>query len=415
MHFCLKKNIAFTESMLLPSIALIPLFKVLTLVLQINFPLQYAPTAIIVGICLLNEHKQWAKILTLNAIILCYCLIAYDFHRLNIDVSVIKNQTAAFVYLNTFLIIFFKIKANVIEDEFKTYAKYLVWTSALLIGLCYVSLIYALVQKNIAISLIDIKNLFLFSRDNTIARSLFIWLTNPVGFILKDYANMKMVGPQLLINPFILFLLASVRTDHFKKLQVKLVLTSVVPLFIALNSRALALTLILIIPIIFIKNIKNYLHIIYILALGTVPFFITGLNIAYLNGRKCQIDFVKNNISLFGNGIGSKQNDLNSICGESSSIQFYQTIKSMTFDNIHIEAIHYFGYVPYLIFLAYFIYRGIWSNSYQARLLYTLIFIFFSLNLNLFEIYFVPIIAILIADSFFTLTCTRAKADNNGS
>ncbi|AZZ36571.1 hypothetical protein CIK05_07140 [Bdellovibrio sp. qaytius] len=400
MHFNLRKFTAFTESMLLPSIALIPLLKILTLVCKINIPLQYLPAAFLVGICLFRLRKQWATILTINLIVFYYCLIAYNLHQFSIDVSILKNQIAAFVYINSFMVILLKFNSNSIEKEFKTYAKYLVWTSALLISLCYVSLFYGLMTKNLSISWADLQNLVIFNRADTTSRSMFIWLANPVGFILRDYQNMKMTGPQLLINPFLLFLLSNIRADFFKKYQVTAVLIAVLPLFIALNSRALALSLVVIIFIITLKNIKHWLHAVYIFSLGLVPILITTLSTSLLNGRKCQIEFVKNNLTVFGNGIGNKQNELNTLCGDQLGIQYYQAIKSMTYDNVHIEAIHYFGYAPYLLFLIYFIYKGILSNNYQTRLLYTLVFIFFSLNLNLFEIYFVPVLALLATYSF---------------
>lgn len=396
MHPTIKKILAICESVLLPSIALIPLLKIITLVLKINLPLQYTPTIILTLLCLINQKKNWFKIFFLNVIILFFCIIAYDLNKPFIfELPIIKNQAAALLYLNVFLIGYFLIRDNQKKNYFKIYAPTLLWSTVAVLALCHTSLINAIINNYIQITLEDIKSLLVFSRTDIKARSELIAYINPVRLIAHDYENMKMVGPQLLINPLILFLFTLIKREYFNKYLLSFTLISSIPLYFALNSRTFVLIIILAFIIVAKKNINKFLHKIVIVTFSIIPIIVTNLNSILLNGRKCQIEFVKNNLSIFGNGIASKQNELNSVCGAPLNIQNYQIIQSITFDNIHIEAIHYFGYVPYLALFFYLVYRGTSSNTYQTRLFFLIIFVFFSLNLNLFEIYFLPLFILL--------------------
>ena len=86
---------------------------------------------------------------------------------------------------------------------------------------------------------------------------------------------------------------------------------------------------------------------------------------------------LKSNLSFFGNGLGSPVLDVSSIK------------KYYTFDNIHFEVLHNFGFLGYgilLVLILKFLLK--FKESYYSGALLIFIFIFQALNFNFYDPYF---------------------------
>lgn len=384
----------FLMNCLLLGFVFIPLIRFCSGLFQTQLPYQYAPVVIISFIYLLiTARGKYLIFAALNTVFLIYNLISTE------NMSSIKMQIAAFTYINSFLSIylFFKSKEKPYETFVRFYLKPLFYTSLFFMVFCLFCLVFNLWKHPFSASISDILNYITFTRVDTPFRANILVRLNPLGAALNDIQNIQYIGPQLIISPLIAFAHILIFPNEITSRIAKVIfMTLLAVLILMTNSRAMVLTCAILIAIAVLKNFQKGKLPLLAFFLVPFPFLQYFLSEKFISGRLCQYNFVTNDLSIFGHGIGAGITQLNAQCGEPKSLERLQGIQSYCFDNIHLEFLHYFGILGYLALIIaslYFIYK--FRNIYTL-LLALFIYFFFSLNLNLFEIYFVPLFAVLI-------------------
>jgi len=379
---------------LLLSILLIPFLKILISTLNINIPVYYGPTVALAAYIALKKKYLNLKLFGINAIILIFILIGV-IHDKEINLSNIKIYLAAIVFINLIYILYVSFKSSISQDFESFVAKHYnisLKLSVLFTGVCFLAFIFNCYKYPIEFSLEDIKQYLTFDRVNANLRSQLLIRFNPVAFIKGDIQNIRYIGQQLLILPITTFTFALI-LKHKVRMNILFIALLTVSVFLT-NSRAMLLTLFAILVLAYIPKVPKWLHIFYCLFCMLFPFSLSFFSTDFTSNRLCQINFVRSHITTFGNGLGAYIEQLNQTCGYVKQGGSYQNIVTTSYDNIHIEFIHYFGLFGYGLFLGLLLFWALHRNNYICRLFIFFIFIFLSLNFNLFEVLFLPVLII---------------------
>lgn len=145
------------------------------------------------------------------------------------------------------------------------------------------------------------------------------------------------------------------------------------------NSRAMLITTALYAVVTLVKN-KNLIKII-MLPVFTLPFSLYLLPKEFLTGRHVLWDAFKEHITLWGNGIG------NSTIVVEEAVKAIKKVGGISYHNIHLEFIHNFGLVFYLIFFLLMLFNFLNSKKTTRTFAYLVIYLFYhmSTELNLLE------------------------------
>lgn len=387
-------DITMANKWLFTSILLIPFFKIVTSIFNIKTPLYYLPVIALTLAFFTNKKYYTTKFFIINLLILIFSIVGLA-HNQNPNSAFLKICIAAFFYINI-IYIFYETAHTTSPNNFSTFFdqfyKISLYLSFLFMATCLLAFILNCVFFPFTIPIGQTKDYLLFDRVNIDLRSNLLVRFNPIAMIKNDITNVRYIGQQLLILPITTFgfILLLRKRGPIINVFIALLLISV---FLT-NSRAMFLTLLIMFLLSYIKKIPQFLHVAYCIICVIFPFSLSVFSSDFTSNRLCQIDFVKSHLTFLGNGIGSYIEDLNKMCGNITEGAHYRNIITTSYDNIHIEFIHYFGMIGYAIFIFFFLRHTLKKNNYACRMLVFLIFIFLSLNFNLFEILFLPILCI---------------------
>ncbi|MBC7458746.1 MAG: hypothetical protein H7235_10730 [Bdellovibrionaceae bacterium] len=302
-------------------------------------------------------------------------------------------------------------KKNIFQKYFSLYLDLLAYFSLLTFFLMITAGIILCFRNPYDWSFDNLIGLLTFSRDQIGFRASLIVRINPLGLFTDDISNVGYIGPQLIIQPLLYTLLKisgltkSVKQNAPKSLDF-LIYTLLGIAVMVINTRAFALILVAFLLIRFVRNNNIFLKKIATILLFIFPFGIFLLSSKAISLRNCQFDFVKSHLSPLGNGIGFDVDILNNLCS-GGNISVNKSVSTLTFsyDNIHLEFIHYFGYLAYLGILV-MIFLNVRNNK-RYLYLWSFIFIFLALNFNLFEVVLAPIISVLF---FYTYDVAKQES-----
>lgn len=394
-----------SEFGLVYAIGTFPAVKLLSLYLNIPIPAHYLFIVFFTSILTFNQlFRKNRPFYIINLYLALYCVVAWFNSTAPLNMSNYKIFLAAFTYSNLILVLFQISKSNDSNKYATIYLDLLAYSSILFFLLMTISTTLLCLKHPFDWSSKNILGLFTFSRDQIAFRSTLITRINPLGLITNDLTNIGYIGPQLLIQPLIYTLLkitglTKSLTQKAPKFLDVIIYVSLGIYILTLNTRAFLLIISIFAAIKYIKlNISHIKHFATLL-LFLFPFSIYLLNSKSLSMRDCQFNFVKNQLSRLGNGIGYDINALNTLCaGDNIHVAKYIPVLTLSYDNIHLEFIHYFGYLTYIATLV-FIFLNTRSNKNYLYLM-SFLFVFMALNFNLFEVVFAPFLLILFINTF---------------
>lgn len=397
----LNSNNEELGSFLIYSLILIPFFKLLTSAFSIKLPLYYVPTAVLVCMMVFKQKFEKKVLLLANGFLFFYALPIF-FRDHSVTLPEAKILAASFLFFNCVLVLLHHFTEN--KNQWfakKNKFEYLaIYSGLLFMIICLTSFIWNQLRFPLNLSFAQIQDVFSFSRSDPETRLEILLRFNPVGSIINDIQNTRYIGQQLLILPLLglIFLLNRITKEIGSvAFLVTYSLIFLICIFLT-NSRGFALSLIALIMLSFARNINSFLHKLICLVLFTFPLILLTLSPRFLSGRSCQISFVQGHLTLLGNGVGAFIDDLNNKCQPIITGNHYINIITTSYDNVHLEFIHYFGmliYVPLIIYLLVFALK---NNHYKTRILFFILFVFLSLNFNLFEFSILPCILCLYFD-----------------
>lgn len=382
-----------TEWILL-SIVLIPFFKIIISTLNINIPVYYGPTVALAAYVALKNKYLNLKLFSINAIILIFILIG-AIHDQKVSLSSLKIYLAAIVFVNLIYVLYVSFNSSLPQDFESFITKHYnisLKLSILFMGFCLLAFVFNCYKYPFEFSLEHLKQYLTFDRVNANLRAQLLIRFNPVAFIKADINNIRYIGQQLLILPITTFGYALI-LKHKVRMNALFIALLTISVFLT-NSRAMFLTLFAILVLAYIPRVPKWLHIFYCSLCMLFPFSLSLFSSDFISNRLCQIQFVKSHLTTFGNGLGAYIEELNQTCGTVKQGSGYQNIVTTSYDNIHIELIHYFGLFGYALLLALTLFWAFYRNNYICRLFIFFIFIFLSLNFNLFEVLFLPVLII---------------------
>ena len=391
----------YVLELLFLALGFFPLLKTATLSfsngLVFHYVFIFSAVSILAAENLLKKNKV---VWLLNLFILFYCVIAYAHQNYQLVSGNLKVFAAAFVYTNLIYIFYQLLKSDQRQFYLEKYIKYLFLSSVLFLTLLLISFIVLFLRFPIEVSWNEIKNMIMFSRsqDPQLRLDLILRLS-VVGLLRNSITSVSYIGPQLLITPFVFIYLyfskiISFRYFEIKKVWISLFLVLFTFCVLVTNSRAFALAGLFLLIFRFFKFEKNIFLTLSKTAAIIFPFAIYGLPVKVLSNRSCTAQFVLERISLFGNGISYDVDSLNKSCifnqsGTSLDMKFL----ALSFDNVHLELLHYFGILIYILVIPYILLKL--ENRRSSYFFIFFIFIFMSLNFNLFEVVLVPLTVIL--------------------
>lgn len=386
-----------------------PIIKLFSTVSSGRFPYQYFGIAVPVAIIVVYEvFEKKIEYIAMNLFLSLYVGMTFYNSNGNITLANVKMFIAAFVYLNLVVIIVNFLRVNKDPFQHKYLKKYLQYTFySALVTLSLMTISWFLLFRKFPYDW-DINNvlgLLTFSRDQVAFRSYTIIRINPVGLLTGNLENLSYIGAQLLL-PALVFTVSHL-LGIIKKINLKFNFLAMCVFYVqfflyllVINSRAMCLFVFLCVVFKYLNFAKLMLLRLVVLILCFFPFSIYLLSSKTLSERHCQFNFVKNNLSIFGNGIGYGVQQLNQLCSYTfGTYKFEFSILTYAYDNVHIEFIHYFGFLLYLLLVIIFI-RKIKPVIYSIYFA-LFIFIFLSLNFNLFEVYLAPLTSFLLYFSVF--------------
>lgn len=404
----LNSNNEELGSFLIYSLILIPFFKLLTSAFSIMLPLYYVPPGALVCMMIFKQKFDKKALLFANSLLFFYVLPIF-FRGHSVTLPEVKIFTAAFLFLNCILVLLYHFTENqnqwlAKKNKFEHLA---IYSGFLFMIICLSSFSWNQLRFPLNLSFSQIQDVFSFSRSDPETRLEILLRFNPVGAIVNDIQNTRYIGQQLLILPLLglIFLLNKITKEIGSVAFLgSYSLIFLICIFLT-NSRGFALSLVALIMLSFARHINSFLHKMICLFLFTFPLLLLTLSPRFLSGRSCQISFVQGHLTLFGNGVGAFIDDLNSKCQPIITGNHYINIITTSYDNVHLEFIHYFGvliYIPLIIYLLVFALR---NNHYKTRILFFILFVFLSLNFNLFEFSILPCILCL----YFDINSSRLK------
>lgn len=386
------------------ALGLFPIFKILSLCLPFFFPIHYLLIVFFTFFLSCRYLKRNRLFFFANIYLSLYYLITIFNASANLTNANYKIFLAAFTFINLAIVIYEIYKKKGFESYLKLYMNILAYVSLLLLSLITISSIILYIRYPFEWSFDNIMGLLLFSRDQVEFRSSIIIRANPVGMLLNDLGNVSYIGPQLILYPLAYTLLKITNLTKFIKQNIPkfidiIIYISLLIYVFLLNSRAFTIILFAF-GLIRFTNTTNIIHKrVATIILFLCPFSIYLLASKTISLRDCLFNFTNSNLSATGNGIGAFIDSLNSTCtGTNVNLIKYSTILTTSFDNVHLEFIHYFGYLTYLLILVMLFKNSKPSKAYFYFMSY--FFIFLALNLNLFEVVLVPLTMILFISAF---------------
>ncbi len=363
------------------SIVIIPLLKILMGAFSIEKPLYLIPFLFSSSFYFFTKLKNIFldnRFKVLNGVIFVFFIKSLFWDTVFLDGLTIRFYASYFLIPNLLLSFFiFETKNNEMLIIFFKYLKF----SALVISVLSLISLLLFYFKGFRFDFLKMFYAENILRTSVEAREKNLYILNILNHfnpgLISDRLNR---GPQAIIMNFSYIFLIIV---FWNKIKIKkwdyflLIMSSF--LLIMQNSRAMLLTLLLVLCFNFLSR-RIHLRLLRPLFFVSIlfPFFLLFLKDSFLNGRERQYKIFLNDLTLFGNGVGSGARVL------------LREIKGYyTFDNAHFEFIYNLGLLPYL-FLMLFVYRFLivkYFNFYSAYLL-ILLTVFHSLNFNLFDPYF---------------------------
>jgi len=361
---------------------LIPFIKMIMAIFYIALPLHLIPIAVISLIIFLKNLKN-STLLLANSVFAAFCiptLLRDQLHNLKLE---LKFIIAGFVFIN--LIYFCSQKWNNNGEK----ALVLLLKISTSLQLIFLSIVFAINAKQYGFNykINDYLQVLTFTRTFESMHIRYDIMSKfSAGHLTKfDWTNTTWAGPLIVLIPFLYLIIFLLNYSKNKKTEIseKIILVATLTFIYLVNSRAMVLFIGLIALLkilqLFMQRLipyMGYLSFLFPLLLLKMPANLT-------NGRKVQQDIVMQNLSYFGHGVGT------------GIKQILELNKTQIFDNIHIEFIHYFGFIIYalaIFILSYWYKKHV--NIYSTCLL-LFINIFMALNFNLFEMYYVPFLAYL--------------------
>lgn len=394
-----RKNLTHSDGMIWLlfslSFATLPYLKVLTGFFNIFLPIYYFPIFLSVPILLIRTRTKKLGLFLVNLLTLSYIALGY-FSNQQFSLVNFKIYVAALAFVNSAYLFYILLHDNYFYSLFKEkHIKIFKILSYVFLAICFFSFIINLLTNPLTATLETFFNFLKFDRSSNIFRYQVILRFNPVGMLDNDITNIRFIGQQLLLLPLIGYILAATGS-YLKKYEKIAFFVALVISSLLVNSRGVLLTVIAVSFLTSITTISNTLHRLYCCLLIAAPLLMAFLKKGIANGRHCQIGFVREHLSWVGNGIGAFTDQLNNQCSEITSDSKYNNIVTTSYDNIHIEFIHYFGIIGYVLaagFLLRFLLR---NNSAESRILGFLLFVFLTLNFNLFEFIMLPCLLFLM-------------------
>lgn len=377
------------------SFLFIPFLKVLTAAYGVYLPIYYFPLLLTATVALAKyRQKIDASFFIINALLFIYIGTCVS-KETTITIENIKLHIASLTYINSFYLFILCLKEPENNDWFRNrYTSYVSGFGFFFLLLCFCSFLTNSILNPINTTTSDLINFLTFNRDTSDLRFQILYRLNPVGLILNNIYNIRYIGQQLLLLPFVgfIFLLLDgrARRSHKVVFFFLLLLCSFL-----VNSRGFLLCLFLTACLTYKKQFSGLLHKLFTFFISLFPFAIFFLNKTFSSGRYCQIEFARDHLSFFGNGIGTFINSLNSKCSYVVTGKTYNNIVTMAYDNIHLEFVHYFGVILYTVIYIIFLKKFLFINSFPARILTFFLFVFLALNFNLFEFLVLPVLIVL--------------------